>query len=171
MIHRVYIGLGSNLDHPVGQLQEALNALRHLPDTRVQAVSSFYGSTPLGPQDQPDFINAVAELRTALSPEALLDALQAIETHQGRIKKRHWGERLIDLDILLYDELNFAGERLTIPHPQLALRDFVLVPLHELDSELNVPGCGSIQSLMDGLKTSYLKPLVKFNSSDDITDH
>ncbi|MBF6058719.1 MULTISPECIES: 2-amino-4-hydroxy-6-hydroxymethyldihydropteridine diphosphokinase [Thiomicrorhabdus] len=170
MNHQVFIGLGSNLDNPLEQLRIALESLNALPDTRVEKVSSFYGSTPLGPEDQPDYVNAVAELCTTLQPSVLLDALQSIESTQGRVKKRHWGERLIDLDILLYDDLQMQSERLQIPHSQMAFRDFVLVPLHELDAGLSIPGVGSIQGLIDGLKTSYLKPLVKSNLSSDVTD-
>ncbi|WP_127470413.1 2-amino-4-hydroxy-6-hydroxymethyldihydropteridine diphosphokinase [Thiomicrorhabdus aquaedulcis] len=129
---QVYIGLGSNLANPSLQLRSALKAMANLPNTCLLSTSSFYGSAPQGPQDQPDFINAVCLLDTPLLPNELLKALQAIEQTQGRTKKRHWGERLIDLDILLYDDQVINAIDLTVPHPQLLLRDFVLQPLAEI---------------------------------------
>ena len=97
-----YIALGSNLNTPVEQLHSALNAISQLPNTHLVTASSFYKSKPLGPQDQPDYVNAVAKIKTELSPLALLDELQRIENEQGRVRLRRWGERTLDLDILLY---------------------------------------------------------------------
>ncbi len=122
---RCYIGLGANLDDPAAQIRTALQALARLPHCRLLRVSSLYGSKPLGPQDQPDYLNAVAELDTQLEPLALLDALQAQEQQQGRIKRRHWGERCIDLDLLLYGNTTMRSERLNIPHHELHNRSFV----------------------------------------------
>ena len=99
-----YIGLGSNLDNPESQLKTAIEALPGLPQTRLQARSSLYRSAPMGPQDQPDYLNAVVQLSTGLEPEALLDKLQGIEQAQGRVRAQHWGPRTLDLDILLYGE-------------------------------------------------------------------
>ena len=134
-----YIGLVANLNAPDAQITLALQALHKLPKTRFIAYSSLYGSKPLGPQDQPDYLNAVAHIDTELTPLELLDALQQQERDQGREKLRHWGERCIDLDILLYDDLQLHSERLNIPHLELAKRSFVVVPLAELAPELRLP--------------------------------
>ena len=127
-----YIGLGSNLNNPKAQLEQAINHLQQLPKTNFISVSSFYHSKPVGPQDQPDFINAVAKIETTLEPLELLDQLQSIEKKQDRIKTRHWGERTIDCDILYYGDIVLKTARLTIPHPEIQAREFVLKPLAEL---------------------------------------
>jgi 2-amino-4-hydroxy-6-hydroxymethyldihydropteridine diphosphokinase len=144
----VYVGLGSNLNDPHGQLAAGMNELAELPGTQVEARSSLYESEPMGPSDQPDYVNAVVRLRTALSPEALLDGLQAIEQGHGRQRTRRWGARTLDLDILLYGERQIAGPRLRVPHPGIARRNFVLHPLAELDSQLEIPGLGSVAELL-----------------------
>ncbi|MFC3678563.1 2-amino-4-hydroxy-6-hydroxymethyldihydropteridine diphosphokinase [Bacterioplanoides pacificum] len=136
---RCYIGLGANLNDPEQQIRSALAFLRQLPDCRLTAVSSLYGSKPLGPQDQPDFLNAVAGLETSLPPLALLDTLQQQELDQGRVRKRHWGERNIDLDILLYGDLQLRSERLNLPHHEMHKRSFVIVPLAEIAPQLQLP--------------------------------
>lgn len=155
----VYIGLGSNLEDPLAQLQIAVHSLEALPETTLVGCSQFYGSKPLGPDDQPDFVNAVCQIETQLPPQRLLSALQQIEVEQGRIKKRHWGERLIDLDILLYADQCIKTADLTVPHSEIALRDFVLIPLAEIAPGLVIPGLGRIETLISNLETSYLKPL------------
>lgn len=142
-----YIGLGANLNDPEQQILDALTALQQLPQTELTAVSSLYGSKPLGPQDQPDYLNAVAQLNTQLQPLALLDALQAQEQAQGRVRKRHWGERNIDLDIILYDQLQLRSERLNLPHHEMHKRSFVLIPLAEIDPELQLPDGSLISQL------------------------
>ena len=134
-----YIGLGANLNDPVRQIHLALASLAALPQSRLSAVSSLYGSKPLGPQDQPDYVNAVAALETTLEPLALLDELQRIERDQGRVKLRHWGERCIDLDLLLFGNTEFHNERLTIPHKEMRRRSFVIQPLRELAPDLVLP--------------------------------
>lgn len=134
-----WIGLGSNLDDPAEQVRRALNKLDCLPDTRLVRRSRLYGSTPVGPADQPDFINAVAAIDTRLSPEALLDELQALETAAGRQRTRHWGERTLDLDILLYGDRRIDTARLQVPHPEMARRAFVLIPLADTAPELCLP--------------------------------
>lgn len=151
-----YIGLGSNLSNPVEQLKIALQTLDALPTTRLLQSSSFYGSRPLGPQDQPDFVNAVCKIQTHLSAKELLHQLQKIELEQGRIKKRRWGERLIDLDILLFGDEVISSDELTVPHTQIALRDFVLIPLAEIAPGLVIPKLGTIESLIAALEDSYL---------------
>lgn len=144
----VYIALGSNLNMPIQQLKLAIQAMADLPDTEIKKVSSLYQSQPLGPQDQPDYVNAVACLDTGLSPLALLDALQNIENEQGRIRLRRWGERTLDLDILLYDNQIIHNERLTVPHYDMQNREFVIVPLYEISPELILPDGVSLQQLV-----------------------
>ncbi|MFU8821647.1 MAG: 2-amino-4-hydroxy-6-hydroxymethyldihydropteridine diphosphokinase [Gammaproteobacteria bacterium] len=143
-----YVGLGSNLDHPAGQVRRALSALAAIPDTRFIASSALYRSPPMGPQDQPDYVNAVAGLLTCLPARQLLGALQAIEDAQGRRRDGpRWGPRTLDLDLLLYGALCLDEDDLSLPHPGLAERAFVLVPLLELAPGLRVPGGGSIARL------------------------
>lgn len=144
-----YIALGSNLHTPREQLKRALNALAQLPQTQLMAVSSFYRSKPLGPQDQPDYLNAAVEISTALSPLALLDELQRIENEQGRVRLRRWGERTLDLDILLYGDEIIQTERLTVPHYDMHNREFVIVPLAEIAPNLILPNGQKLAELAD----------------------
>lgn len=150
------IGLGSNLDDPARQVQQAFEALDALPDTRLRARSRLYRSRPQGPQDQPDFVNACALIETALAPEALLDALQEIERQQGRVRQRRWGERVIDLDLLLYGDRVIDTPRLMVPHPWLHRRDFVLVPLAEIAPGWTIPGVGTVREALARLDEYYL---------------
>src|SRR5512143_2122176 len=124
MTVRVYIGLGSNLDDPLSQVQTAIDELASLPQSCLHAVSPLYRTPPLGPADQPDYINAVAAIDTDLDPLALLDELQRIEHHHGRVRSLRWGPRTLDLDLLLYGQSTLASERLTVPHPGLCERPF-----------------------------------------------
>ncbi len=142
-----YLGLGSNLADPPAQLRRALAALARLPDSRLQAVSGLYRSPPMGPPDQPDYVNAVARLDTRLSPLALLDRLQAIERAQGRVRGIHWGPRTLDLDLLLHGRARMRTERLVLPHPGLHERPFVLVPLAEIAPRLVLPGGAVVAEL------------------------
>lgn len=145
----VYIGLGSNLEHPRRQLQRAIEALEQLPDTNLIAVSSWYRSAPVGPAGQPDYLNAVARLETTLDPESLLNALQGIEQQQGRQRGERWAARTLDLDILLFGEHIIKTPRLQIPHAQMGDRNFVLVPLAELaGKELMIPGNGVLEEAL-----------------------
>lgn len=139
-MNRAWIGLGSNLDTPVQHVRTALDELGRLPVTHRVATSSLYAGRPVGPQDQPDFINAVALLETRLSALALLDQLQALEQRHRRIRERHWGPRTLDLDLLFYNDLALVSPRLVLPHPQLLARAFVVVPLAEIDPDLLLPG-------------------------------
>ena len=128
-----YIGLGSNLDNPAWQLDTALRSLDQIPDTRLVKNSLFYRSAPLGPSDQPDFINAVALLDSDLAPGQLLAWLQSIENSQGRVRNgQRWGPRTLDLDLLLYGRHVIDEADLKVPHPGIRYRNFVLVPLLEL---------------------------------------
>ncbi|KFI23471.1 2-amino-4-hydroxy-6-hydroxymethyldihydropteridine diphosphokinase [Nitrosococcus oceani] len=147
---RAYIGLGSNLNQPRWQVAQALAELAALPQTRRVAHSKFYQSVPQGPQDQPDYINAVAALDTVLEPYDLLAKLQAIEEGHHRVRKRYWGERTLDLDLLLYGDLEITTERLTIPHSRLHERAFVLYPLAEIAPHAIIPGRGRAAALAYG---------------------
>lgn len=142
-----FIGLGSNLAEPSVQLAQALVGLAALPDTELVAQSPFYSSRPVGPQDQPDFINGAVWLRTTLSPLTLLDHLQGIEQAHGRERGRHWGPRTLDLDLLIYGDETLSGPRLTVPHPELPNRDFVLQPLLDLAPSLVLPDGTAIADL------------------------
>lgn len=145
----VYIGLGANLEQPLQQLKNAVMSLANIPQTTVVAISSLYGSKPMGPQDQPDYVNAVAHLTTNLSPHQLLDELQHIEQTQGRMRKaERWGPRTLDLDILLYGDLVLSDERLTVPHYGMHVREFVVYPLAEIAPHLELPLHGSLASLL-----------------------
>lgn len=137
MMNTTYIGLGSNLGDSKQILREAVEQLRGLGEV---SVSKLYQSPPMGPQDQPHYHNAAVQLITHLAPLALLDELQRIENESGRIRLRRWGERTLDLDLLLYAEKNIINERLTVPHVGILERDFVVIPLLDLDSELQVNG-------------------------------
>jgi 2-amino-4-hydroxy-6-hydroxymethyldihydropteridine diphosphokinase len=149
MMTLVYLGLGANLHEPLQQLSAAVKALAEIPQSRLVQVSGFYGSKPMGPQDQPDYVNAVAALETALAPEALLDHLQRIELEQGRVRKaERWGPRTLDLDILLFGSQVLATTRLTVPHYGMAVREFVLYPLAEIAPDLEIPTLGPIGKLL-----------------------
>ncbi|RLQ20478.1 2-amino-4-hydroxy-6-hydroxymethyldihydropteridine diphosphokinase [Seongchinamella sediminis] len=138
---RAYIALGSNLQQPLVQLQRAARALAALPASRIIAASGIYRSAAVGPGQQPDYLNAVIQLHTGLAPVKLLDALQGIENQQGRVRQQRWGARTLDLDILLYGDAALALPRLSIPHPRMAERDFVLYPLLEIGGpNLMLPG-------------------------------
>jgi 2-amino-4-hydroxy-6-hydroxymethyldihydropteridine diphosphokinase len=127
-----YIGLGANLGEPRQQLQAALAELAAADEVELVRVSSFYRNPPLGPPDQPWYVNAVAQVRTRLAPEQLLRLLQSIESSLGRVRGEHWGPRVIDLDLLLYGGEIIATAGLTVPHPEMHRRVFVLVPLAEI---------------------------------------
>ena len=149
---RAYIGLGANLQDPPAQLRRALAAIDAEPGVRLVAQSSFYRSAPLGPGDQPDYCNAVCAVETTLDPDALLTRLHAIERGMGRERPPvRWAPRLIDLDLLHYDGAACATKRLTLPHPELHRRNFVVVPLAELAPDLALPGIGIVANLATAL--------------------
>ena len=144
----VYIGLGSNIGQPYLQIKNAILALNELPDTEVLVNSGYFKSKPMGPKDQPDYVNAVVEVDTAISPFGLLKNCQVIEQQQGRIKTRHWGERSIDLDILLYRDQKIDSDNLMLPHPGICLRDFVYLPLLKLNPDVSIPGKGLLRDII-----------------------
>lgn len=139
-----YIGLGSNLDAPSRQIRDALRELDEAHGIELRQVSSLYGSEPMGPKDQPDYVNAVAEIETQLSPEELLKALFVIEDHHGRVRERQvrWGARTLDLDLLLFGDVQMNTPELTIPHVGICERAFVIFPLLEIAPEVEIPGVG-----------------------------
>jgi 2-amino-4-hydroxy-6-hydroxymethyldihydropteridine diphosphokinase len=158
MMIRVYIALGSNLAQPLQQVNTALEALAHIPRTQLILCSSFYRTKPLGPQNQPDFLNAVVALDTLLPAEQLLDETQAIERNQGRVRKdQRWGPRTLDLDIMLYGDRVINTDRLTVPHYGLKEREFMLYPLAEIAPELVFP---------DGESLSYCLKQVPSNGME-----
>jgi 2-amino-4-hydroxy-6-hydroxymethyldihydropteridine diphosphokinase len=159
----VYIGLGSNLSLPEKQIQAACSGLANLPCTELIICSSFYESQPMGPQDQPNYVNAVALIETELSPETLLQQTQLIESQQGRVRNgNRWGPRTLDLDILLYGKQRIDKEHLTVPHCGMKQREFVLYPLFEIAPNLTFP-CG--KKLAELLLTCPLNGLRKMTHS------
>jgi 2-amino-4-hydroxy-6-hydroxymethyldihydropteridine diphosphokinase len=152
-----YVGIGSNLRDPVKQVRAARAALAALPNTLLVCCSSLYGSRPMGPADQPDFCNAVAGILTELDAPALHAALRTIELQMGREPSRErWGPRVIDLDLLAYGEQRRSDPELTLPHPGIAERHFVLQPWREIAPDLMVPGLGRVAALADRLPTEGL---------------
>ena len=154
-----YIGLGSNLDNPVARVASALESIKQIPESKLLGFSSFYRSRPVGPRDQPDYINAVARVDTQLGAEQLLDCLQAIEKQQGRVRTQHWGPRTLDLDLLLYGNSILQSDALTVPHPEMHRRAFVLYPLYEIAPDIEIPGQGRIEHLLPGIDTGQLEKL------------
>jgi 2-amino-4-hydroxy-6-hydroxymethyldihydropteridine diphosphokinase len=149
-----FVALGSNLDDPVRQLRSALAALSKLPGTRLVRASSFYRNPPEGGADQPQFVNAVARIETSLSPRALLDALLDVERAHGRVRSRPNAPRTLDLDIVLYGDRRVMETGLDIPHPRMAARAFVLMPLAEIAPDARVPGRGRVADLARGVDAS-----------------
>lgn len=155
-----YIALGSNLQSPETQLQGAVDKLSRESGIQLSGCSRLYRSAPVGPAGQPDYLNAVIRITTSLAPEALLDVLQAIENRHGRVRSQHWGPRTLDLDILLYGDQQIASERLTVPHRQMTVRNFVLYPLSDLDPQLRLPGHPtSLPALLAQVGDAGLQPV------------
>ena len=153
-----YIGIGSNLSNPAKQIRDAITALHQIPQSQVIAASSTYFSRPMGPQDQPDYMNAVLALTTNLSAIELLNTLQLIENNAGRVRKdNRWGARILDLDILLYGNEVIENERLTIPHYGLKVREFVLIPLAEITTNLQLPDGDNVSELSQNIDQNGLK--------------
>ncbi|MFJ3293803.1 2-amino-4-hydroxy-6-hydroxymethyldihydropteridine diphosphokinase [Enterobacter asburiae] len=147
-----YIAIGSNLASPLEQVNAAVQALGEIPQSKIVAVSSFYRTPPLGPQDQPDYLNAAVVLETALDAETLLDNTQRIELQQGRVRKEErWGPRTLDLDIMLFGHETISTERLTVPHYDMKNRGFMLWPLFEVAPDLIFPDGISLKSILDNL--------------------
>lgn len=157
-----YLGLGGNLGDPVANMSAALQALDAAPDIDVDAVSPLYRTPPWGVAEQPDFMNAVARVRTSLAPRALLDRCLQIERSLKRERRERWGPRIIDLDVLVYDQVEMAEEGLILPHPRMHERAFVLVPLADIAPDLRLDG-HKVEHLLGSLDVSDIKRL-----SDDV---
>lgn len=143
-MNTAFVALGANLGDPAATVKAAFAALANLPDSRIVHCSSLYRTAPVGITEQPEFVNAVAQQETDLAPEALLDALLEIEQRFGRIRAERNGPRTLDLDLLLYGDQFVSLPRLTLPHPRLHLRAFVLYPLAEIAPDLKIPGRGTV---------------------------
>ena len=155
-----FIALGANLADPLGQIERAILALQSLPASTLLACSPLYRSRPMGPADQPDYINGVALLETRLTPHQLLDQTQRIELEQGRVRKaERWGPRTLDLDLLLFGDAVINDERLTVPHYGMKERDFVLLPLFDLAPDLVLPCGTALHTLMSACDDAQLDKL------------
>ena len=151
------IAIGSNLASPLEQVNAAVKALGEIPQSKIVAVSSFYRTPPLGPQDQPDYLNAAVILETELGPEELLDNTQRIELQQGRVRKaERWGPRTLDLDIMLFGHETINTERLTVPHYDMKNRGFMLWPLFEVAPDLIFSDGTPLKSILDSLNAERL---------------
>ncbi|OBT17286.1 2-amino-4-hydroxy-6-hydroxymethyldihydropteridine diphosphokinase [Vibrio sp. UCD-FRSSP16_10] len=153
-----YIAVGSNLGDPVAQAKLAIRSLQELPNSRVIQASSLYSSTPMGPQNQPDYINAVVKIETTLQPLELLDNTQKIENEQGRVRKEErWGPRTLDLDLILYGNEIINLPRLVVPHYGMKVREFVLYPLLEIEPNLILPDGTTLQDLITSVDQNGLQ--------------
>ena len=157
----VFVGLGSNLDDPEQRVRAALRSLTSLPQTRLVQASRLYRNPPLGPIDQPDYVNAVAHLLTGLTPRQLLAELQNLEHRHGRVRREaeRWGPRRLDLDLLTYGSTSIDEPGLQVPHPGIHERNFVLFPLLEIAPALDIPGQGAVRELAAALDDSDLSPI------------
>jgi 2-amino-4-hydroxy-6-hydroxymethyldihydropteridine diphosphokinase len=156
---KAFVALGSNLNEPASQIIQAFQAIDKLPKTKLIKKSSLYQSDPVGYADQPDFINAVVEISTQLSPEKLLETLLSIEKEAGRVRPFANAPRVLDCDLLLYDDLIMNTKNLTLPHPRMHERGFVLLPLAEIAPELSLPDGGNVVKLALAHKNQGIKKL------------
>jgi len=155
---RAFLALGSNIGDKTANLGAARDAIAALPGTKVVAASSVYRTPPWGKTDQDWFANAVIAVETALEPIALLEACLAIEIRLGRIRRERWGPRVIDIDVLMHGETRLTSERLTLPHPAMAERAFVLIPLREIAPDTVIAG-RPIGEVIAGLETAGIEPM------------
>lgn len=156
-----YIGLGSNMNNPGLQLSKAIKTLGSQAQVKVVSVSSFYQSRPYGDIKQDDFINAVVAVLTTLNSLDLLQLMLKIETEMGRVRNQHWGPRIIDLDLLVYSDETSDNVDLTLPHPEMSKRNFVLMPLAEIAEDIMVPGCARVSSMLENIATTNIIKLEK----------
>jgi 2-amino-4-hydroxy-6-hydroxymethyldihydropteridine diphosphokinase len=155
-----YIGVGSNLANPQAQVARGIDALAELPSVQVIARSKFYRSAPLGPQDQPHYVNATVGLITQLDAQSLLTQLKQLEKKMGREQPAvRWGPRVIDFDLLVFGNLRIATDDLTVPHPGIAERAFVVVPLRDIAPDLDIPGIGNVSALARRIDVAGLQVL------------
>lgn len=169
--NKAYIALGSNLQNPVLQITTAISHIQQIQKTDLIATSPYYQNPPMGPQDQDDFVNAVVKLASDLSVKELLYALQQIEQSMGRVRITHWGPRIIDLDLLLYNDLVYQDAELTIPHPGIYDRIFFLKPLNDIEPELLLPNQISTQHLLQKVQLAHpnikCEPVTTSNNDHD----
>jgi 2-amino-4-hydroxy-6-hydroxymethyldihydropteridine diphosphokinase len=157
-VARAYIGLGANLGSPTEQVRQAIERIATHPQLTFVAQSSLYRSAPLGPDEQPDYCNAVVSVDTDLSPDGLLTALHEVERQMGRQRPpQRWAPRIIDLDLLHVERITLKTPRLVLPHPELHRRNFVVAPLAEIAPELEIPGVGRISALVESLGSDGLQ--------------
>ena len=156
-----YIALGSNLENPGLQLQRAVDDIDSLPEIEVSGCSRLYISEPVGPEGQPDYCNAAVRVETTLTPLALLDAMQSIENDHGRVRTVRWGPRTLDLDIILFGHEVIESERLTVPHYQMHVRNFVLCPLLDIQPDLTLPSRKPVEELLKEMGTSGLEVMAE----------
>lgn len=157
---KAWLGLGSNLQQPLTQVKEAIHRLAETDGIEILETSSFYCTPPWGDVQQDDFINAVVQIETRLEPVTLLRELQSLENLMGRERSnRRWGPRLIDIDLLLYGNQQLQLDELEIPHPRMHERAFVIVPLAELDPKLEIPGCGTVEKILQQIDCNGIKRL------------
>jgi len=159
--HRAFVALGSNLHSPERQVLAGFDEIAATPGVDLLARSSLYRTAPVGYDDQPDFINAVAEIRTRLTPAELLDELLAIEASRGRVRDFANAPRTLDLDILIYDDLQLSTDRLTLPHPRAHLRAFVLHPLVEIAPDAVIPGLGPAWHWLAGVRDQDIRRIAE----------
>ncbi len=157
--HRVYVGIGSNLDNPSRQVESACEVMAKHNQLVLLARSAWYRSKAVGPGQQPDYVNGAALLATSATPQAVLDILQEIELQHKRERILRWGPRTLDLDLLLYDDCVMRTPRLTLPHPQIARRNFVLRPLLDIDPQLDLPDGRKIAKILHIIGTVGLESL------------
>ena len=160
-MHLAYVALGANLADPMLQVKSALEALTQLPESRLLRASSLYRTAPVGIHDQPDFINSVAAFETRLEPQAMLSALLSIEEKFGRRRDFHHAPRTLDLDLLLYDDRIINTPQLTLPHPRMHLRAFVLAPLLEIAPDCPIPGRGHASAWLPAVRMQMIERLDK----------
>lgn len=165
IIKRCYIGLGSNLDNPLKQLNDAKNKISNLADTSLLQLSSIYQSKALTLDNEPqnDYLNAIIEIETFLEAENLLSALQQIELDQGRVREKRWAARTIDLDIILYADQQIKTERLIVPHKEIENRNFVMIPLSQIEPDIEIPGKGKLKKLIKSLSNQALDKMGEFD--------
>ena len=167
---RALIGLGSNLEDPMQQLQSAIRELHHHNQIKLVSVSAFYRTRPLGPQDQPDYINAAAAIDTDLTAQALLETLLEIESRQGRTRNgERWGARVLDLDLLLFADDVINQPNLIVPHPEIQNRAFVLYPLADIDEKIFIPELGTVAELKQAVDASGVERISNHDNGQEKT--
>ncbi|MFT6311100.1 MAG: 2-amino-4-hydroxy-6-hydroxymethyldihydropteridine diphosphokinase [Porticoccus sp.] len=163
-MNTAYVALGANLGNPLSQLNQAIASLNTTPHISVITAASIYQSTAIGPGEQPDYLNSVVHITTMLSPDDLLAALHTIETNLGRVRTVSWGARTLDLDLLLYDQFTSTTLELTVPHPRMCERNFVIYPLLEITTALILPNGLSVETIAQKLVNVGIQRKNSFNS-------